>query len=356
MKCLGNLSEISYSNDLVKKLSDLYTYKGKDIYFKNELSQVIKGIVKKTIGTDSIYASKILGLNIKESRLNQIAYGESKPRTKDEIILSNLKEIFTIIQKKGNEIEITANEFWALARRIFNDIKSVNYMQVTKMVKENILEYPKNDSRRTDMEEELKLFEKALNRYEAIQLITKFYVDIINEKMFDYENDFISLMIVYSLLKNQEFSALECSSFFEIIYNKMNDLRTYKQKASLNYNTGYARTDELNEFFVDVILECYKNVEITVSNNKFDKQVSLSKVNLVASGIMKLPDTFKKKDVKDMYPALSDSTIQRALDELKAEGKIQSNGTGRSATWTKISTNDSFAGGSGQLSINFDFE
>ena len=134
----------------------------------------------------------------------------------------------------------------------------------------------------------------------------------------------------------------------------MDIFRVYKQKASLNYNTGYARTDELNEFFVEVLLDLYKDVEKTVSNNKFDKQISLSKVNLVASGIMKLPDTFKKKDVKDMYPALSDSTIQRALDELKAEGKIQSNGTGRSATWTKISTNDAFVAGSGQLMLEFD--
>ena len=354
MKCLEQLNGISYSNELVKKLSVLYTYKGKDIYFKSELSQVIKGIIKKTIGTDAIYASKILNLDIKESRLNQIAYGDSNPRTKDEIILKNLKTIFTIIQEKGSQIEITDNEFWSLARRIFSDIKNVNYIQVKTIVKDNLLDVTRYVSRRNDVKDELKLFEKGLYYYEAIQLITKFYVDILNEPIFDYENDFIALMIVYSLLKSQEFTALECSSFFEIIYNKMDSLKVYKQKASLNYSTGYSRTDELNEFLVDVLLECYKQVEITVKNNKFDKTISLSKVNLVASGIMKLPDTFKKKDVKDMFPALSDSTIQRALDELKAENKIQSNGTGRSATWTKISTNDSFIGSNGQLTINFE--
>ena len=33
---------------------------------------------------------------------------------------------------------------------------------------------------------------------------------------------------------------------------------------------------------------------------------------------------------------MSDSTINRALNDLKESGKIISNGTGRSATWTKL--------------------
>jgi hypothetical protein len=35
-------------------------------------------------------------------------------------------------------------------------------------------------------------------------------------------------------------------------------------------------------------------------------------------------------------PGVSDQTIQFILDQLRGEGKVRADGTGRSATWTRI--------------------
>jgi hypothetical protein len=35
-------------------------------------------------------------------------------------------------------------------------------------------------------------------------------------------------------------------------------------------------------------------------------------------------------------PGVSDQTIRLALEQLRGEGKVQADGTGRSATWTRI--------------------
>jgi Fic family protein len=48
------------------------------------------------------------------------------------------------------------------------------------------------------------------------------------------------------------------------------------------------------------------------------------------------PATFRLADVRAAVPGISDQTIRLVLEQLRNEGRIQPDGTGRSATWTRI--------------------
>jgi len=47
------------------------------------------------------------------------------------------------------------------------------------------------------------------------------------------------------------------------------------------------------------------------------------------------PARFRISDIRGALPGISDGTIRNALDELRAEGKVQVDGTGRGATWSR---------------------
>ena len=47
------------------------------------------------------------------------------------------------------------------------------------------------------------------------------------------------------------------------------------------------------------------------------------------------PARFRIADIRTALPGVSDGTIRLALDELRAAGRIDSDGTGRGATWTR---------------------
>ena len=49
---------------------------------------------------------------------------------------------------------------------------------------------------------------------------------------------------------------------------------------------------------------------------------------------------FTREQIKNAHPHLSESTINRALANLKAQNKIRSTGTGRAATWVKLVPNE----------------
>lgn len=48
------------------------------------------------------------------------------------------------------------------------------------------------------------------------------------------------------------------------------------------------------------------------------------------------PATFSIADVRDGVPGVSDQTIRLVLAALRAEGRAQPTGTGRSATWRRL--------------------
>ena len=128
MKCLTNLDRISYPAELVMDLTQLYRFKGKDFYYEDVLKSSMSGIIRITVEKDSFYAAKLLNLSISENRIRLILRKENTvPRTKDEKILANLKEVFTLIQKKGDSIELTTNEFLQMAKKIFNEAQNIDF-------------------------------------------------------------------------------------------------------------------------------------------------------------------------------------------------------------------------------------
>lgn len=50
------------------------------------------------------------------------------------------------------------------------------------------------------------------------------------------------------------------------------------------------------------------------------------------------PATFRLADIRAAVPGVSDQTIRLVLEQLRKEGRVQADGTGRSATWTRTNT------------------
>jgi Fic family protein len=48
------------------------------------------------------------------------------------------------------------------------------------------------------------------------------------------------------------------------------------------------------------------------------------------------PATFRLADIRTALPGVSHQTIRLVLDQLRGEGKVRADGTGRSATWTRL--------------------
>jgi Fic family protein len=54
--------------------------------------------------------------------------------------------------------------------------------------------------------------------------------------------------------------------------------------------------------------------------------------------LRRAPVTFRLADIRMAVPGVSDQTIRLVLEQLKNEGKVRANGTGRAATWTRMTS------------------
>ena len=353
MKCLDSIANTIYKPNLIKKLTDLYVFKGKDYYYENIFKKHVSKMVEDTIEKDAKYVLKILDLNVKDSRFKSIIRNGLEPKTNAEKVARNLKIIFSLIQKNGENIILDTNEFLQLATRMFSDVKPVNYTKLKVALDDSLLEDEK--STRPAFRESLKKFKNLVSdkEYEPIQAITRLYVDIAKNDIFDSNNDVLSLIILYCLLFSQRFLAFKYVSFFEIYYNKMDAFKAALYSAFYRYEEGVPDPSILNEMIIDLMLEAYRITDKISYDKSFTVQgeLHISKQDDVCSAILKLPDNFTKADVQKLNPFVSESTIARALEQLKKDKKIRSNGTGRSATWTKISTDLDYTKTIEQMSI-----
>lgn len=352
MNCLKNVKNTLYTVDLVSKITTLYTYKGKDYYYEDVLKNYLNGIILETVERDTEYAGKLLGLKVTDTRKQRIIKHDAEPKTKDEIILANLKKVFTLIQKKGTKIELSDNEFLHLAINIFSGAEEISYASYEIEDDSKIYIEKKKKFKRDEMIEAIKLYKSSIEtlKFEPTGVIAAFYVDLLHMKCFNARNEFMALIIMYALLMRQRFNVFKYESFFELYYKVQKDFEVVTASASYNWNLGYSNLSLLNEEIIKLMITGYQKVENQTNDFKFDK--TIKKIDNVQSAIMKLPQTFSRKDIIEACPRLSKSTINRALDELKADNKIRANGTGRSATWTKLVENETFETRLKQMSID----
>lgn len=336
MKCLSNLDRISYPAELVMDLTSLYRFKGKDFYYEDVLKNDLTGIIRITVERDTFYAAKLLNLTVTENRVRLIIRKNAIPKTKDEQILANLKEVFSLIQEKGDDIELTTNEFLHLAKKIFHNVLSIDFASEIVKYKVNLLEDKKKVSKREKLADELKLYKDLLGRrtIEPTQLITNLYVDLLHLNVYTSHNEFMALLIMYCLLFRERFNVFKYVSFFQLYFENRDKFHTAVISAGYDWEQGFSQTAPLNRLTIKTMLEAYQQVETKADEYTFDKRIR--KIDNVEATILKLGEVFTKEQIKNAHPQFSESTINRALTNLKNQNKIRSNGTGRSATWVRL--------------------
>ena len=352
MECINSVNNARYTTELVSSLTMLYTFKGKDFYYEEILKNFMKKIVEETVEKDVRYASKLLDLRVTDARMRAIIRKDSEPKTNDEKVVSNLKRVFNLVQKMGTDLNLDSNEFLMLGTQVFGD-KKFAFAYTLKESSIGLISEKKKVSKRDAFQDEITTLKKSILtlKIESTQVITRFFMDALMQEYFTQYNEFMAILSTYCLLVSRRFNVFKYVSFFEMYCNKMNDFKYAIAKASYGYSEGFSDTTDLNNLIINLMIEGYKIVEGMIQDSRFNKAIKINKVDAAASAILSLGQNFTKNDIKEKCPYMSDSTINRALEELKAKNKIMSNGTGRSATWTKLVDNTDLSRTDRQINI-----
>lgn len=334
MKCLSNLNNYAVPNDVIVTLSKIYRFIGNNDYYIKSLGSDISKVIELTVEKDAYYLSKLINLDITEARSKLIISKDSSPRNKEETTLYNIKELLIAFQQKYQSLRLQSNDLHNTINYVYSHYSSIKF--VTNNESRTLFQLQEPKSKRLILDEMNETVEKYINSssFDKIILFLHYFIDLFNLKPFTNRNETLSFIILYQLVLSSDLNAFKYVSFFELLYNDYNQFNSYLCKASINWVDGYAQTSEFVRYFLSLILKAYKKADQTINNYKFDR--TNKKYENIEAAILSMSSTFTKDEIRLLHPYVSESTINRALINLKEEGLIKPLGKGRSAKWLRI--------------------
>lgn len=333
MHCLLNIDHYVIPNDIVVKLSKLYRYIGNNDFYLNSLGSDLNKVISLTVEKDAYYFSKILKLDISEARAKLIISKDSSPRNKEETVLANIKELLAGIQQKYHTLRLQSNDIYNMINYVYSHYNPIKFSLYEG--DRSVLLSQNMKSKRLILDEMYLIIEKNTSKesYEKIILYLHYFIDLFNLNPFESRNTTISYLILYQLVLSSDLNAFKYVSFFELLYHNFKEFTTELCKASVNWKEGYSQTTEFVRYFLGLIEKAYNNTDQIIKNYQYDK--TNKKYENIESSIMNMKTIFSKDEIRQLYPYVSESTINRTLVSLRNSGLIEPLGKGRSAKWIR---------------------
>lgn len=334
MSSVVNIERFIIPNDVIVGLTKIYEQIGKNEMYSKTIETDIERVIEQTVERDTFFLALILGLDLSDTRMRLIITKSSQYRTKEESVVYYLKELLLTIQNKHHSMKFQSNEVYNMLNFVYSQYNPIKFGYEQR---KSLLQSQKQVSKRLLLDEITESYEKHLNKesYEKITLLTHYFLDFYNIAPFEDKNLTITYIMLYLLVLKNNLYAFKYVSFFEVLYNNLDEFKLQLANASYQWKEGYPQVVGLIKVIDKILLEGYMKTEKVMNEYEYDQNIS--KADNIEQTILKLPDIFTKDEIRLKHPYVSESTINRALIKLRDENLIQPLGKGRSAKWIKVS-------------------
>lgn len=329
MNSIKNLERTPISIDILSKLVKIYEFKGRLNEIIKTYSNLHDVLMKKTISEDAEYIGRIMKLDVTDHKYKMITSKNIKPKNNEEKLLQKILKSQNIIHTSKANFTLSTVGILQLQQYIFS----------TKSFKVEYESYRTNKeihTKRKLIDELVDMF-KLKNDDKSIEtllLISAFYIDFVNIKPFKKYNDITSIMLLQLLLKAFGFDIVDYISIVRHIYMSYNLYEQAINESSYNWNIGFPQFIHFTEYLISLLNNLYIEFNGKIREVKFDSKYN--KIELVENIINQFNGIFTKDHIRELNPYVSESTINRALKEMKDNGSIEPIGKGRSAKWKKL--------------------
>lgn len=336
MSCIKNINRILIPNDVIVVLGEIYRYIGNSKRYNEVVGGDKERVIEQTVERDAYFLGSLIKLDISDMRSRLIITKDSSPRNKEETTLYNLKDMLMTLQKRPNQFGIQSNDILNIINFVFSHANNPIKFDYAMTDKKSILQSQNMKSKRLIIDEITEDINTLLqnNSFEKITLYLHYFIDFYNIKPFTAQNELASFLLLYLLIIKTDVEAFKYVSFFQLIQEDYHNFQTELLNASFNWQEGYSQSLGFVRYMEKLILKGYTRTEEIIKNYKFDQK--LNKIDNVERTISNMKEVFAKEEIRVIHPYVSESTINRALINLRDSGYIKPIGKGRSAKWMKI--------------------
>ena len=292
----------------------------------------------------SVMASNAIeGIYTSDERLRGIVGRTTEPRDHDEQAIAGYRDALEYILRECDSIEVSESTILELHRRVMSHTPEGggqykdrdNVIVETDVYGNRRIRFRPVSSEDTPwaMEQLILSYTAASQeRVEPLLLIPCFILDFLCIHPFLDGNGRVSRLLTVLLFCKAGYHIVRYCSFEERIYR---NLRRYYETISESNQGWHEGTNDYSSFlnyYLFVLDMCCKDAEGMFSTISEKRAI---KKNRVESVVLKSLYPISKKEIMDVLPDISQTTVEACLHNMLKEGSIEKLGGNRNARYRK---------------------
>lgn len=343
--CYETLKDMLMPMETVNLIAKINEYKGKQDLYRQQAPQILDTLRDVAVIQSTKASNAIEGIIITDQRMNQIMKEDTNLRDRSEGEIAGYRDVLKLIHASHDAIPVKDQVILQLHREMYRyiSLEGGKWKNVDNVISETL-----PDGTKSIRFEPLSSFETslAMNRLsdalkdriakedvEPLILIAIFVLDFLSIHPFNDGNGRMARLLTLLLLYQFGFEVGRYISLEKIIEDSKEMYYETLRQSSVGWHTGENNVFPWINYLLGTFVAAYKELEARVGIIETQKG---SKSERVYAFIENKIGYFTKSDIRNACPDVSESTINRVMNDLKDRKMIEVNGLGRNAKWKKL--------------------
>lgn len=324
---------------IVNYLTAIHEYKGRQRLIADSYADVLSDLVEiaKIQSTES--SNRIEGIFTSDEQLRRIVLDKTNPKSRDEKEIAGYRDVLNTIHESYEHIRIRASFILQLHRDLYKYEGNGNggsYKSIDNVVEEEDGEGNKKVrfepvhawETAESMDKLCEAFEKMINESEAdpLLIIPMFILDFLCIHPFRDGNGRMSRLLTLLLLYKSDYIVGKYISLEKLIENTKESYYDSLSESSVDWHREENDYAPFVKYILGIVLAAYREF---FDRTQLIMQNKYSKPDMVEERIKHYLGAVTKKELVKMMPTISETTIQRTLNDLIKSEKIIKIGGGR---------------------------
>lgn len=329
--------------DVVSMLTQIYEFKGKQNIFTESNINVLTGLIEiaKIQSTES--SNKIEGIYTSDERIKKLILSKTNPVNRAEEEIAGYRDVLNTIHSSHDGIPIKPNIILQLHRDLYKfNVSSSGgqYKNNDNVISEEdafgnkFVRFKPVEAWATsvNMEKLCEAFNEAIlnETVNPLIIIPMFILDFLCIHPFNDGNGRMSRLLTLLLLYRSGFMVGKYVSLEKLIESTKENYYEALQESSKGWHENQNDYAPFVKYILSIVLVAYREF-VSRSNVIMDKK--LSKPDRVAKIIEDSFEKVTKQFILNKCPDISETTVQRTLNELLKQGKIIKKSGGRYSSY-----------------------
>lgn len=338
----SSLKDKKWDIEIVNYLALIHEEKGKQSIYLKQKPDELKNLVEiaKIQSTES--SNSIEGIRTTETRLRQLMDEKTTPRNRDEKEIAGYRDALRVVHENFEYIPLTPNYILQLHKIMFDhtdssfggSFKNVqNYISAVDSTGKTYTLFTPLAPYETPpaVQEICDEFNRIIGegKVDPLLVIPVFIHDFLCIHPFIDGNGRMSRLLTTLLLYR---SGYEIGKYISLEAKIAKNKEAYYDALELSQNGWHEEADDPTAFIkylLGTIIAAYRDF-----NDRMN-MIASSSFDTVCNAVNSRIGKFTKREILELCPSVSASTVERHLKKLCADGEISKNGGGRSTFYVR---------------------